>query len=205
MQDIAQEIAKIKYFPKLPYLSEERSHKFLTIALTLLALSFFGLFAINPTVSTILKLKKELSDSEFIHRELETKIKNLGILRNQYNNIQTDLPIVTDAITTQPDVHILFAQVQAASQRSNVKIKKLQNFEVEVIKNEKTLNKDYYSYSFAIAGSGAFEDISDFVTTITNMQRVIDIDVFSISSATTQASQSLEFNIQATAFFKDNL
>ena len=195
-----QNIAKIKYFPKLPYLNEDRSQKFFIIALTLLALSFFGFFAINPTVSTILKLRKEVSDSEFVHRELENKIKNLGILRKEYNSIQTDLPIITDAITLQPDAHILFAQIQAASQKSNVKIKKLQNFEVEILKNSKTPSRKYYSYSFVVAGSGLFENISDFVSTITNMQRVIDIDIFSISS--TLGQTNLEFNIQASAFFK---
>lgn len=189
-----------KYFPKLPYLSEERSQKFFTIVLTLLALSFFGFFAINPTFSTILKLRKEISDSEFVYKELETKIKNLGILRIQYGSMQPDLPIVTDAITLQPDVHILFAQIQTAAQKSNVKILKLQNFEVEILKNNKTPGKKYYSYSFAIAGSGPFENISEFVSTITNMQRIVDVDIFSISSEAKQSN--LEFNIQATAFFK---
>jgi len=203
MQDTTKDIIKIKYFPKLPYLNEEQSQKFFTIVLTLLALSFFGFFAVNPTVSTILKLRKELSDSEFVHRELETKIINLSILRNKYDSLHFDLPIVTDAITTQPDVHILFAQIQAAGQRSNIKIKKLQNFEVEVLKNSKAPSKKYYSYSFAIAGSGLFENISDFVSIISDMQRIINIDIFSISSAAEQSNQPLEFNIQGTAFFKE--
>ena len=197
---VAQDIAKIKYFPKLPYLSEERSQKFFTIVLTLLALSFFGFFAINPTVSTILKLRKEVSDNEFVYRQLENKIKNLSILRKQYGSIQTDLPTITDAITTRPDAHILFAQIQGAGERSNVKIKKLQNFEVEILKNNKTPSKKYYSYSFVIAGSGLFENISDFVSTISNMQRIIDLDIFSISNTSIQGD--LEFNIQAKAFFK---
>ena len=190
-----------KYFPKLPYLTEERSQKFFTIALTLLGLSFFGFFAINPTISTILQLRKEVSDSEFVYRELETKIKNLSTLRNRYAGMQNDLPIITDAITIQPDVHLLFAQVQGASQTSNVKLSKLQNFEVEILKNNKTPGKKYYSYSFVISGSGSFENISNFLSTITNMQRIIDIDIFSITS-TTKQNESLEFNIQGTAFFK---
>ena len=191
-----------KYFPKLPYLSQERSQKFFYIVLTLFALSFFGFFAINPTVSAILKLRKEVSDSEFVYRELETKIKNLSILRKQYGNLQNDLPVITDAITREPDVHLLFAQIQAASQKSNITIKKLQNFEVEILRNNKMPGTKYYSYSFVIAGSSSFENIFDFVSTITNMQRIIDVDIFSINSAIGQ-NDSLEFNIQATAFFKE--
>lgn len=201
MQYTAKDILKIKYFPKLPYLSEERSHKFFAIVLTFLALSFFGFFAINPTVSTILNLRKQLSDSEFVFKELETKIKNLSRLRIQYDNMQNDLPIITDAITIQPNVHLLFAQIQGAAQKSNIKLSKLQNFEVEILRNSKTPGKKYYSYSFVIAGNSSFENISDFVSTITNMQRIIDIDIFSISTAA--KNDSLEFNIQGTAFFKE--
>ncbi len=191
-----------KYFPKLPYLNEERSQKFFTIVLTLLALSFFGFFAINPTISTILKLRKEVSDSEFVYRQLETKIKNLSTLRNQYTGMQNDLPVITDAITIQPDVHLLFAHIQGASQKSNVKLSKVQNFEVEILKNNKTPGKKYYSNSFVISGSGSFENISNFLLTITNMQRIIDIDIFSIAT-TAKQNEPLEFNIQGTAFFKE--
>lgn len=197
-----QEITKAKHFPKLPYLSEERSQKFFAIVLTLLALSFFGFFAISPTVSTILKLKKEVSDSEFVYRELEKKIRNLSTLRGKYANLQSDLPIITDAISIRPDVALLFAQIQGAAQKSNIQIKKLQNFEVEILKNINTPGKKYYSYSFVIVGNAPFEDIENFVSTITNMQRIINIEIFSITSQTEQDG-SLGFNIQATAFFKE--
>ena len=185
--------------PKLPYLSEERSQKFFAIALTLLASSFFGFFAINPTVSTIVKLKKEVSDNEFVYNELNSKIKNLSELRKQYSSLQNDLFIITNAIPTEPDVHLLFAQIQTIARNSDVKIKKLQNSEVEVLKSDKGSSKQYYSYSFSIAGNGSFQNINSFTQSIANMQRIIGIDVFSI----TGQGQSLGFNIQGMAFFKE--
>lgn len=194
-----------KYFPTFPYLTPERSQKFFGIVLTLLALSFFGIFAIKPTLSTILKLQKELSDNQFIFDQLETKIKNLTTLRKQYFNLQDDLPAITNAVTVQPEAHLLLAQIQSVARTSNVTIKKLQNFEVEVLKNDKSKDKDYYSYSFSIAGSGPFENISKFVQILTSMERIVNIDVFSVNNITDQKSESLGFDIQGTAFFKDNL
>lgn len=194
-----------KYFPTFPYLTPERSQKFFGIVLTFCALAFFGFFAIKPTVSTILKLQKELSDNQFVLGQLETKIKNLTTLRKQYFNLQNDLPIITSAIAIQPDAPLLFAQIQSIAQTSSIAIKKLQNFEVEVLRNDRSTNKNYYSYSFTIAGSGSFENISKFVQTLTNMERVVNIDVFSINNITDQKSESLGFDIQGTAFFKDNL
>lgn len=200
-----KDLTKNKYFPTLPYLTQEGSQKFFGIVLTLCALSFFGFFAIKPTVSTILKLQKEISDNQFVFDQLGIKIKNLTELRKQYFSLQNDLPIIMNTITTQPDAPVLFAQIQSVAQTSNIVIKKLQNFEVEVLRSDKSANKNYYSYSFSIAGTGSFENISKFVSTLTSMVRIINIDMFSINNIANQNSESLGFDIQGTAFFKDNL
>lgn len=194
-----------KYLPTLPYLTPERSQKFFGIVLTLCALSFFGFFAIKPTVSTILKLRKELSDNLFVFNQLEAKIKNLTELRKLYFNLQNDLPTIKDTITTQPEVHLLFAQIQSIAQTSSITINKLQNFEVEVLRSENGTGKNYYSYSFSIAGMGSFENISKFISILTNMERIVNIDVFSINNITNQGKESQAFNIQGTAFFKNDL
>lgn len=194
-----------KYLPNLPYLAPERSQKFFGIVLTLCALAFFGFFAIQPTVSTILKLQKEISDNQTVLDQMDTKLKNLTELRKQYFNLQNDLPIITSAITTQPDVSMLFAQIQSIAQTSGITINKLQNFEVEVLRSNINTTKDYYSYSFTTAGTGSFTSISNFVQALTNMERIVNIDSFSISNNSSQNGGSLGFNIQGTAFFKDNL
>lgn len=194
-----------KYLPTLPYLTPERSQKFLGIVLTILALSFFGLFAISPTISTILKLRKEISDDQSVLTQMKLKIGNLTELRKQYFNLQNDLPIITNAITVEPDVDLLFAQIQSIARASNITINKLQNFEVEVLKQDNNAGKNYYSYSFSIGGSGSSENISKFVSTLTNMERVVSVDTFSLNNALDTKSQSLGFDIQGTAYFKNNL
>ena len=75
-----------KYFQMLPDFKEERTRKFTTLVFTLLALSFFGLFAISPTLSTIANLNKQLSDNEFVDSQLQNKINNLYTLQQDYVN-----------------------------------------------------------------------------------------------------------------------
>ncbi|MBI4096199.1 MAG: type 4a pilus biogenesis protein PilO [Candidatus Levybacteria bacterium] len=200
MQDIDKDIIKLKYFRTLPYLNQERTQKFFGITLTILALMFFGFFAVNPTISAILKLKKEVADSEFVYSQLGDKLKNLSQLRNRYDNLQSDLNVITDSIPIEPNAHLLFAQIQTIALQSNIKIKTLNNYEVEVIKNNKISGKKYYSYSFNISGEGSFENISKFISAITGMQRIISIDSFTIVD---KNSQSLGFTIQGTTFFKE--
>lgn len=198
-------IAKNKYLSSVSDLTSEGNQKFIGIILTLCALSFFGFFAIKPAVSTIFKLQKEISDNELILEKQETKIKNLTKLRVQYSNLQSDLPVVMSAITAGPDVTLLFGQIQSIGEMSNITLKELQNFEVEIIKNDKSVEKDYYSYSFSIAGTGSSENIYKFIQTLANMERVVNIDTFSISNIINQESRSLEFNVKGTTFFKSNL
>jgi Tfp pilus assembly protein PilO len=198
-------VTKNKYLMGISSLESEKNQKYLGIILTFCALSFFGFFAIKPTVSKIFQLQKEISDSKIVLEKLNTKIGNLSQLRTQYSNLQNDLPVVTNAITIQPETTLLFGQIQTAGKMSDLTIKKLQNFEVKIIKNDNSQKKDYYSYSFSIAGSGASENIYKFMQTLTNMERVISIDTFSTSNVSGQSSDLPEFNIQGTAYFKSDL
>jgi Tfp pilus assembly protein PilO len=205
MQNDLNKTNKNKYSPFFPYLKQERSQKFFGVVLTLCALSFFGFFAIRPTISTILKLRKEIDDSQFVLNQLENKIKNLSALRKQYSNLQEDLSITTNAITVQPDAQILLAQIQAIAQNSNISIKSLQNLEVEIERNDGSPGKDYYSYAFSASGEGSFENISKFMKTLTNMERIVNIDSFSINNSSNQNGDSSQFNIQGITFFKKNI
>lgn len=192
-----------KYFGTLPFFKEEKAKKFMGIALTLLALSFFGLFAMSPTLSTIAKLRKEVTDSEFVNSQLEKKVEDINKLRLQYASLQNDLPIVFESLPKKADVPLLTAEIQSIAQDSNIRIRKIQNFEVELFKNNKEINKRYYSYTLSITGSGTYEDISQFISTLTHMQRIVTVDIFSLVRSTTKDDLSIAFTINASTYIKE--
>jgi len=208
MQNDSINKIKNKYSFALPYLSHlnsERSQKIFGIALTLCALSFFGIFAISPTISTILTLRNEIKDNEYVLNQMEVKIKNLNNLKRQYANLQIDLPAITNAITTQPEAHLLLAQIQGIAQMSNITISSLQSSEVEILKSNNSVNKDYYSYSFSLEGTGSSENIYKFIQTLTSMERIVNIDSLSIGGSSNLDTKSAGFNIRGTTYFKDSL
>lgn len=195
------DIVKNKYLYTLPFFREEKAQRLMGIALTLLALSFFGFFAINPTLSTIAKLRKQIEDTEFVNSQLGKKIVDLSRLREQYATIQSDLPIVFESLPQKADVPFLTAQIQSIAQTADINIKKIQSFEVELFSSNIT-DKEYISHSFSITGDGTYENISRFVSILTNMQRIIVVDIFSLRRS--GASDSvIDFNINAMAFIKE--
>lgn len=150
-------LQKKKYFEMLPDFKEERMQKFTTLVFTIIALSFFGLFAINPTLSTIANLNKQLSDSKFVDQGLQSKINNLYLLQQKYGQLTPDMPYVLDSFPKNPQVPLLVAQLQSLAQTSSVAITGLQTFEIE-IPNSSVNAKKYYAFSFSISANGSYED-----------------------------------------------
>ncbi len=188
-------------FLVLPSFIQERTQKFTSIVFTLIALSVFGLFAINPTLSTIAKLKKELKDSEFVHQGLQQKISNLSSLQKQYSLLQDDIPIVLSSIPNDPNVPMLIADIQSVAVSSDINVKSLQNFAVELAKQKPSTDKKYYSFSFSLAGMGGYDNILSFISSLSNMQRVVTFDVLSVNSTSNQ-NEPLRINVQGTAYYK---
>lgn len=193
---------KNNYFSQLPFLREEKTQKFMGIGLTIFALSFFGFFAINPTLSTIAKLRKEIKDNEFVNSQLEKKITDLNKLKILYSNLQNDLPIVFESLPKKADVPTLIAKIQSLALNNNLKITKIQNFDVEIVKSKKEKDAQYTS-AFSITGDGTYEGISQFVSNLTNMQRIISINTLSIKRSQENNNQSIKFTIDAIALIKE--
>jgi Tfp pilus assembly protein PilO len=172
-----------KYLAFMPDLKQERTKKFTTIVLTLVASIILGLFAVSPTLSTIANLQKQIDDSTFVNQKLQQKINNLSTLQQQYANVQNDLPVVTDAIPTSAQITLLVAQIQTVAKDASLKLDEFQTFEVNLSKIT-VPNKNYSSFNF---------------------QRIITINNISVSKLnnTNSIDNTLQLNIQGTAFFKE--
>lgn len=189
-----------KYLVLLPNFGNKNTKKFTTIILTLIAVSLFGLFAINPTLSTIAKLQKELEDNQFIDNSLRQKISNLSVLQQKYSALQNDLPIILNTIPQDSQIPLVMGEIQSLVKQSNIQLESLQNFQVELVKNNDTNNK-YYSFEFSVSGFGSYDDISKFINSLASMQRLIDIKALSINRQT-DANASLRFTLRGIAFYK---
>lgn len=200
-QNILGNLKKSKYQALLPNFKEEKTQAFTTLALTLVAFIVFGFFAINPTISTIIHLKKELSDNQFVDDKLQEKIRNLSILQKKYVSLENQLPILYAAVPQTPIAPVFTAQIQAIANKSNVKISRLQVYQVELYVT-KTIKKDS-SFAFSIEVFGESENISKFLSSLVNFDRIITIDTFSITKdKESKENQNLQLNIRGRSYFK---
>ena len=190
-----------KYFELMPDFKKENTQKYTTIALTLVAVIILLIFAINPTLSTISNLQKQLNDSKFAENQLEQKINNLSVLQQQYSSLQNDLPVIYDAVPKNPQVANLVAQIQAVAQDSGVSLTTFQTFEVNLSQNP-TPGAKYSSFDFSLSADGDYQSMVNFLNELVDIQRIISVDNIAISRKADLESSTLGLSVKGTAYFK---
>src|ERR1035437_6313866 len=121
-----------KYLELIPDLKKEKAQKYITIVLTLTTAIILGLFAINPTFSTIANLQKQIDDNKFVQQKLQQKINNLSVLQQKYNNLQSDLPVVYDAVPKTTEIPLFMAEAQSIANNTSLTLTSLQTSEVSL-------------------------------------------------------------------------
>lgn len=187
-----------EYLKLLPKIQEEPTHSFVTLALTFGALIFFGIFAINPTLSTIADLQKQLSDDQQVEEQLKTKIDNLSSLQTQYNQLSSSLTNIYDAVPDNPDAALLSAQIAAVAQKHTLTITNYRVAEVELASNKKNFRTQ--SFIFNLQAQGNYSDMLAFSTELGKINRLITIE--SIEIGKDSQTGNLLLTVRGRQYFK---
>src|SRR3989344_147063 len=148
-KDFFKHLPKSRYFEIVPKFQQERVQNYTTLVLTIIALIFFGLFAINPTISTITNLQRQLDDSRLVYQKLSEKRANLLTLQQAYTSLENDLPYLFAAIPEKPTLTLLIGQLQALAKDKNLTLSRIQTYQIELTK-ENDASLKYSSFAFAV-------------------------------------------------------
>ena len=155
--------------------NKQRATAYLYVIFSLLAFSFFGIFAIGPTVTTISDLNKKYNEEKIALKELQQKNEALKSLSAQYVEIQPDLTLIDSAIPQSPKVAELTRQLEKLSIQNNLIVKKVDTGLMELYP-AKNPNKPIFSYTFTINVEGSEKDVNTFISDLVNMGRIIGIE-----------------------------
>jgi Tfp pilus assembly protein PilO len=198
-----QELSKKKYMTyirSLPDFRNEKTQVYGTLILTIIAFSFFGIFAITPTLSTIFELQKKHTDLKFVNEQLETKNTNLSLLQERYNQLAPNLSILNAAIPDNAQVTILLGQIQTLAQKNGLAIKQLRAEGVELASDEPVLDSPLQSYIITLDASATYEQLTAFYNDIVRFDRIVTLESITTTREVT-ASQPLRIVISAKAYF----
>lgn len=186
-----------KYPDFFKFYERQKFVSYLFIILTLFTVSFFGIFAIRPTLSTIATLNKQKADNQAMYEQLRTKLINMQTLDKLYAENAQKIQVVDTAIPASAQIPTVVKKIEALAQQNNLFISDIETGAITVFP---TVEKDPPLYSFTINMSlvGDSQNINAFLADVINFDRIIGIET--IGSGTTNESRS-EVVITGRAFF----
>jgi Tfp pilus assembly protein PilO len=188
-----------KYYKDLiPYIKREESQKYFYIILSITASIFFLLFAINPTLSTIANLKKQILDARSVNDKLTTKVQNLSSLSQEYQIIQPDIPFILDAIPENPEAPTVVGQIKKLGEENSIIVTNIEVFPVNLSTKNTSRSADF---TFSIIGNSDFINAQKFLNDLTNMQRVLSITSIQLSE-NPKIENQIDFIFKGSAYYK---
>lgn len=185
----------IKPFTKLPIIKNYGPTVF-----TLITISILIIFAIKPTVETILVLQKKLADSGEILQKITQKANDLSLGKKNYDNL--DQNIKEKIAATIPDTVNLKSVIQALEQtakRHEASVSALQIQPITV--DTKTDNKmgSLSEISFTFNTEGDYKNLIALLQDLQSSSRLIMIDNLSLSKAS--EGNSLIMSLSGKAYY----
>ncbi len=170
------------------------------IVFTLLTVAILTLFAIKPTIETILVLQKKLADSNDVLQKVTQKANNLSQGKKNYDNMNQDIKIkISTAIPDSINLKSVIQNLEqiAKAHEASVSALQIQPF----IVNTQTVNKvkvlDEISFTFNT--EGAYKNLIAILQDLKTSSRLISIS--SISLSKTNDGTSLIMSLSGKAYY----
>jgi len=220
-----------KYYQSLePLLLSPKKRQFTTVVFSFLAISLFGWYAIRPTIQTILYLRRELKDKTKVNQQMEEKIAALIEAQASYQNIETDLPLLTHALPNNPNIILLVSALRTLANDSGASISGIQAADIPILAGETLVSTESATVTenpdepvkptvpsgknktveipISVTLSGSYPAIRSFLDGIINLRRIVSIETIGFSSGTTETkrpvanAQSMQINLKLKSFYQ---
>ncbi len=152
----------------------------LALILSLLTVSFFGIFAIKPTLKTIAKLKKEVDVQKEIKDKLAKKINDLQTAEINFSSIQKDIIYLDRSLPQQAEFLRFAKQINYLTYTNNLKIVQASFGKFSLINEEVKSQTNPIDFDFKLTGD--YEGMESFLSGLEQIDRFTILDSMNISS-----------------------
>lgn len=198
-----QQITKILLdFYKKP-VAKVSAELFLSIG----AVLFFAVFAIQPTLITMSDLIKELEDKREIDQQLSQKIAALSTAQTTYLQLEPQIPLLYEAIPTRPKVKESLLMLEKLASDRNLVIESIvirqvpKEIEADITKS----STERVSIPVTISLTGSYPNISGYLEAVLSLRRTFIIDSIVFSRNDDRGIESLRASVTLTMpFYSEN-
>ena len=181
----------------------------LTVVLSLFVISVFLIFALRPTIVSIVALKKTIAESKTTIEQLDRKITNLQQASNQ---LDTDKALLSSVNMTIPNTGAEYSPlVSAVETLANLNGVKIENDSLgstllfSHILTPFTPNKDEIvePLSFSVRVVGGYTNVATFLSQLLSMERLIMVDSVTLAkeTSTKTGAVTVSLSLAGKAFY----
>lgn len=185
-----------RYYQSLePILGKPRAQSYTAVVFSFLVVSLFGLYAIRPTIQTILTLKREIQDKTDISQKMEDKIGALIQAQAAYTQVESSLPVINEALPDSPEAIPLVIQLRNLARNNGLTLSSVQLPAMPLLGKEAAPSgakptapasvPGQQSLKFTIAVVGPYAAIQAFLAGIQEMRRIVVVESMSVAPDTT--------------------
>lgn len=173
------------------YKAKPNFRKYLELILSMVTIALFAIFAIRPTILTIIDLNKEIREKQETLSKLSQKIKDLQGGSNTLQVESTRLPIILQAVPDKASPEILIKHLETLAEQNSLKIMSIAASDAVLIGSDsyikrstegKSLPDNASQLPFTITLTGDYSNLYSFVNNLQNLRRPVQIDSFAINS-----------------------
>lgn len=196
-------MAKFAWKYKRRYFRAEQRRTYTILGLSLLSLIIFGIFAIRPTVTTIIKLRRKIKDQEDVCEKLDQKLKNLSLAQTALKKIGSDIPTIEKAIPQGESFPDLLETLHLTSEKNGLRLEHIRFGQILAVP-QKTTNQSLIVkvIPFNIRTEGGFSQSLDFLKSTQDTRRLFNAKGIRITSQRKGATET--FELEAETYFYTN-
>ncbi|MBI3485968.1 type 4a pilus biogenesis protein PilO [Candidatus Daviesbacteria bacterium] len=192
---------RFRYFVYIkPVLKNPYIKTYSSVVFSLIAITFFSLFAIRPTFKTIIALQKDIKAQKLVLNQLLDKSHNLETAKKNYDQIDPSVKNEIDNLL--PDklsLGTLINDLNALSLKYNASVSGLQFQPISIDPNRQpaTKDSDLKEIVFNLNLKGNYSDLVNVLEQIRSLPHLITIDIINI----TKLDAGLTVSITAKSYY----
>lgn len=176
----------------------------LELFLSILAVIFFALFAIKPTLETMTSLIKELEDKKELDLQLGQKIASLASVQSQYLASKNELVVLDEALPSSPELIKTLKIIEKVASETKLVITSLKISELPPEKPNQTSTSGKFvkkSYHSSVTVEGDYQSIREFVERIQLSRKVLVTEAIDFSLSDSQGTKRLIATITISSHY----
>jgi Tfp pilus assembly protein PilO len=187
-----------------PILKNKTVKTYSSLVFSLFMVVIFSLFAIKPTITTIVALQKSIDEQEKLLEQIQKKGQDLELGKKNYDQIDSDTKLMLlGLIPNSTSIPSLIDSLSSLASSFDASMSGVQIQPVELQGSPSRLSKQagLKEIEFTLSVQGSYIQLTDFLDALYRIDRLINIQTVAFSK---QVDGGLTMTVNARANFIKN-